>query len=81
MNFFKKLFTKEKKESLDKGLKKSNESFFNKISKVVICKSKVDDQVLDDLEEILISSDVGVKTTLKIIDQIEERVAKDKFLN
>ena len=81
MNFFKKLFTKEKKESLDKGLKKSNESFFNKISKVVIGKSKVDDQVLDDLEEILISSDVGVKTTLKIIDQIEERVAKDKFLN
>jgi len=81
MNFFKKLFTKEKKESLDQGLKKSNESFFNKISKVLIGKSKVDDQVLDDLEEILISSDVGVKTTLKIIDQIEERVAKDKFLN
>ena len=81
MNFFKKLFTKEKKESLDKGLKKSNESFFNKISKAVIGKSKVDDQVLDDLEEILISSDVGVKTTLKIIDQIEKRVANDKFLN
>tara|TARA_B100001059_G_scaffold208868_1_gene221429 strand:- start:76 stop:1026 length:951 start_codon:yes stop_codon:yes gene_type:complete len=81
MNFFKKLFSKEKKESLDKGLKKSNESFFNKISKVVIGKSKVDDQVLDNLEEILISSDVGVKTTLKIIDQIEKRVAKDKFLN
>tara|TARA_B110000483_G_scaffold23356_1_gene27255 strand:+ start:718 stop:1668 length:951 start_codon:yes stop_codon:yes gene_type:complete len=81
MNFFKKLFTKEKKESLDKGLKKSNESFFNKISKAIIGKSKVDDQVLDDLEEILISSDVGVKTTLKIIDQIEKRVANDKFLN
>ena len=81
MNFFKKLFTKEKKQSLDKGLKKSNESFFNKISKAVIGKSKVDDLVLDDLEEILISSDVGVKTTLKIIDQIEKRVAKDKFLN
>ncbi|MDA9622461.1 signal recognition particle-docking protein FtsY [Flavobacteriaceae bacterium] len=81
MNFFKKLFTKEKKQSLDKGLKKSNESFFNKISKAVIGKSKVDDQILDDLEEILISSDVGVKTTLKIIDQIEKRVAKDKFLN
>lgn len=81
MNFFKKLFTKEKKQSLDKGLKKSNESFFNKISKAVIGKSKVDDQVLDDLEEILISSDVGVKTTLKIIDQIEKRVAKDKFIN
>jgi len=81
MNFFKNLFTKEKKESLDLGLKKSNESFFNKISKAVIGKSKVDDQVLDDLEEILISSDVGVKTTLKIIDKIENRVAKDKFLN
>ena len=81
MNFFKKLFTKEKKESLDIGLKKSNESFFSKISKAVIGKSKVDDQVLDDLEEILISSDVGVKTTLKIIDKIENRVAKDKFLN
>ena len=73
--------SKEKKQSLDKGLKKSNESFFNKISKAVIGKSKVDDQVLDDLEEILISSDVGVKTTLKIIDKIENRVAKDKFLN
>ena len=81
MNFFKNLFTKEKKESLDKGLKKSNESFFNKISKAIVGKSKVDDQVLDDLEEILISSDVGVKTTLKIIDQIEKRVANDKFLN
>ena len=81
MNFFKKLFTKEKKESLDKGLNKSNESFFNKISKAIVGKSKVDDQVLDDLEEILISSDVGVKTTLKIIDQIEKRVANDKFLN
>ncbi|MDB4097480.1 signal recognition particle-docking protein FtsY [Flavobacteriaceae bacterium] len=81
MNFFNKLFTKEKKESLDKGLKKSNESFFNKISKAIVGKSKVDDQVLDDLEEILISSDVGVKTTLKIIDQIEKRVANDKFIN
>jgi len=81
MNFFKKLFTKEKKESLDKGLKKSNESFFNKISKVIVGKSKVDDQVLDNLEEVLISSDVGVKTTLKIIDNIESRVAKDKYIN
>ncbi len=81
MNFFKKLFTKEKKESLDKGLKKSNESFFNKISKVIVGKSKVDDEVLDDLEEVLISSDVGVKTTLKIIDNIESRVAKDKYIN
>ncbi len=81
MNFFKKLFTKEKKESLDRGLKKSNESFFNKISKVIVGKSKVDDEVLDNLEEILISSDVGVKTTLKIINNLERRVAKDKFLS
>ena len=81
MNFFKKLFTKEKKESLDKGLKKSNESFFNKISKVIVGKSKVDDEVLDNLEEVLISSDVGVKTTLKIIDNIESRVEKDKYIN
>ena len=81
MNFFKKLFTKEKKESLDKGLKKSNESFFNKISKVIVGKSKVDDEILDNLEEVLISSDVGVKTTLKIIDNIESRVAKDKYIN
>ena len=81
MNFFKKLFTKEKKESLDKGLKKSNESFFNKISKVIVGKSKVDEEVLDNLEEVLISSDVGVKTTLKIIDNIESRVAKDKYIN
>ena len=76
MNFFKKLFTKEKKETLDSGLKKSKDSFFNKISKVIVGKSKVDDEVLDNLEEVLISSDVGVKTTLKIIDHIEDRVKK-----
>ena len=81
MNFFKKLFTKEKKETLDNGLKKSKDSFFNKISKVIVGKSKVDDEVLDNLEEVLISSDVGVKTTLKIIDHIEERVKKDKFIS
>ena len=81
MNFFKKLFTKEKKETLDSGLKKSKDSFFNKISKVIVGKSKVDDEVLDNLEEILISSDVGVKTTLKIIDHIEDRVKKDKFIS
>lgn len=81
MNFFKKLFTKEKKETLDSGLKKSKDSFFNKISKVIVGKSKVDDEVLDNLEEVLISSDVGVKTTLKIIDHIEERVKKDKFIS
>lgn len=81
MNFFKKLFTKEKKETLDNGLKKSKDSFFNKISKVIVGKSKVDDEVLDNLEEVLISSDVGVKTTLKIIDHIEDRVKKDKFIS
>ena len=81
MNFFKKLFTKEKKETLDSGLKKSKDSFFNKISKVIVGKSKVDDEVLDNLEEVLISSDVGVKTTLKIIDHIEDRVKKDKFIS
>ena len=80
-SIFTKLFTKKNKESLDKGLKKSSSSFFNKISKVIIGKSKVDDDVLDELEEILISSDVGVKTTLKIIDKIESRVAKDKYIN
>ncbi len=77
---FKKIFSKQKKESLDKGLEKSKKSFFSKLSKAVAGKSKVDDEVLDDLEEILITSDVGVDTTLKIIDRIEKRVAKDKYL-
>ena len=80
MGVFKKIFSKEKKESLDKGLEKSKTSFFDKLSKVVAGKSKVDADVLDDLEEVLISSDVGVKKTLKIIDGIEERVAKDKYI-
>ena len=80
MSFFKKIFSKEKKESLDKGLEKSKSSFFTKLSKAVAGKSKVDDHVLDNLEEILVSSDVGVETTLKIIDRIEARVAKDKYL-
>ena len=75
------IFSKEKKESLDKGLEKSKESFFGKLSKAVVGKSKVDEEVLDELEEVLISSDVGVDTTVKIIDRIEERVAKDKYLN
>jgi fused signal recognition particle receptor len=73
-------FTKEKKESLDKGLEKSKENFFSKLSKAVVGKSKVDEEVLDDLEEILIGSDVGVDTTLKIIERIEKRVAADKYL-
>lgn len=79
MSLFKKIFSKEKKETLDKGLEKSKTSFFNKLSKAVAGKSTVDDDVLDNLEEVLVSSDVGVDTTLKIIDQIEQRVAKDKY--
>jgi len=80
MSFFKKIFSKEKKETLDKGLEKTKTSFFSKLSKAVAGKAKVDDDVLDNLEEILVSSDVGVDTTLKIIDKIEARVAKDKYL-
>ena len=80
-SIFSKLFTKQKKESLNKGLQKTSLSFFTKISKVIIGKSKVDDDILDELEEVLISSDVGVKTTLKIIDKIESRVAKDKYIS
>ena len=80
MSFFKKIFTKEKKENLDKGLEKSKASFFDKLSKAVAGKSKVDDDVLDELEEVLVRSDVGVNTTLKIIERIEARVAKDKYL-
>ncbi len=80
MSLFKKIFSKEKKENLDKGLEKSKTSFFNKMSKAVAGKSKVDDEVLDDLEEVLVSSDVGVATTIKIINRIEDRVAKDKYL-
>ncbi len=80
MSFFKKIFSKEKKETLDKGLEKSKTSFFEKMSKAVAGKSKVDDDVLDNLEEVLVTSDVGVTTTLKVIDRIEARVAKDKYL-
>jgi len=80
MSLFKKIFTKEKKDTLDKGLEKTKSSFFNKLSKAVAGKSKVDDAILDELEEVLVSSDVGVTTTLKIIDRIEARVAKDKYL-
>ena len=88
MSFFKKIFSSEKKEnlspeakqSLDKGLEKTKTSFFSKLTKAVAGKSKVDDEVLDNLEEILVSSDVGVNTTLKIITRIEQRVANDKYL-
>ena len=73
-------FSKEKKESLDKGLEKTKQSFFSKLARTIVGKSKVDDEVLDNLEEVLITSDVGVETTLKIIEKIEERVARDKVL-
>jgi fused signal recognition particle receptor len=80
MSFFKKIFSSEKKETLDKGLEKSKTSFFTKLNKAVAGKSKVDDDVLDNLEEVLVTSDVGVNTTLKVIERIEERVARDKYL-
>ena len=73
-------FSKEKKEKLDKGLEKTKESVFSKLTRIVAAKSKVDAEVLDDLEEVLITSDVGVQTTVKIIERVESRVAKDKFL-
>ena len=79
MGFFS-FFSKEKKETLDKGLSKTKESVFSKIARDVAGKSKVDDEVLDNLEEVLITSDVGVETTLNIIKRIEERVAKDKYV-
>tara|TARA_B100000809_G_scaffold28195_1_gene24481 strand:+ start:6049 stop:7098 length:1050 start_codon:yes stop_codon:yes gene_type:complete len=75
------LFSKEKKKTLDKGLEKSSQSIFSKLGKALVGKSKVDEEILDELEEILITSDVGVDTTIKIINRIEARVAKDKFLN
>ena len=73
-------FSKEKKETLDKGLEKTKESFFGKLTRAVAGKSKVDDDVLDRLEEVLVTSDVGVDTTLNIIDRIEKRVARDKYV-
>ena len=79
MGFFS-FFSKEKKEKLDKGLEKTKESVFSKLARVIVGKSKVDADALDNLEEVLIGSDVGVVTTLKIIDRIEKRVANDKFL-
>lgn len=74
------LFSKEKKQSLDEGLQKSKENFFSRLSKALVGKSTVDEEVLDNLEEILIGSDVGVETTLKIINRIQERVARDKYV-
>ena len=74
------IFSKEKKESLEKGLEKTKSSIFSRISKAVVGKSRVDDEVLDNLEEILVSSDVGVETTLRIIERIEKRASRDKYL-
>jgi fused signal recognition particle receptor len=74
-------FSREKKESLDKGLEKTKQGFFSKLTRAIAGKSKVDAEVLDNLEEVLVSSDVGVETTLKIIQRIEERIARDKYVN
>ncbi|MBK8628356.1 MAG: signal recognition particle-docking protein FtsY [Saprospiraceae bacterium] len=81
MSFFKKFFSKDKEEDLNKGLEKTKESFFSQITKAVAGKSKVDIEFLDDLENILISSDVGLETTVKIIDRLEKKVSEDKYLN
>ncbi|MFI8377945.1 signal recognition particle-docking protein FtsY [Leeuwenhoekiella sp. NPDC079379] len=80
MSFLKKIFSKEKKETLDKGLEKTNTNFLSKLGKAVAGKNKVDDDVLDNLEDVLVSSDVGVATTIKIINRIEARVSRDKYL-
>jgi fused signal recognition particle receptor len=81
MSFFKKFFTREKEQELEQGLEKTKTSFFQKISKAVAGKSKVDEDVLDEVEAALISSDVGLETTVKIIERLEARVARDKYLN
>jgi len=81
MGFFNKLFGKKEKESLDQGLEKTKENFFSKVSKAIAGKSTVDEEVLDNLEEALVSADVGIDTTIAIIKRVEERVAKDKYLS
>ncbi len=81
MSFFKKFFSKEKEQDLDKGLEKTKEGFFDKIARVVVGKSTVDDEILDELEEILIGSDVGLETTVKIIDRLKQRVVRDKYVS
>ncbi len=81
MGFFKKLFSREKKEQLDSGLEKTKKGVWDKITRAVAGKSKVDDEVLDNLEEVFITSDIGVDTSLKIIERLEERVARDKYVN
>lgn len=81
MSFFKKFFTREKEQDLDKGLEKTKSSLFSKITKAVAGKSTVDEEFLDELEGILVSADVGLETTIKIIERLEERVARDKYIN
>ena len=80
MGFFNKLFGKKEKESLDEGLKKTKDGFFAKINRAIAGKGTVEEVVLDDLEEALVMADVGIETTVKIIDRIEKRVAKDRYL-
>ncbi len=81
MGFFGNIFSREKKETLDKGLEKTKESFFSKLGRAITGKSSVDDDVLDNLEEVLVSSDVGLPTTIKIIERIQARVKRDKYVN
>src|ERR1700741_5170464 len=81
MGFFDKLFGKKEKQTLDEGLEKTKQSFFSKITKAIAGKSTVDEEVLDNLEDALVSADVGIDTTVEIIERIEKRVAKDKYLN
>jgi fused signal recognition particle receptor len=81
MGFFDKLFGKKEKQTLDEGLQKTKESFFSRVGKAIAGKTTVDEEVLDHLEEALVSADVGVDTTIQIIDRIEKRVARDKYLN
>jgi fused signal recognition particle receptor len=79
MGFFDKFFNKEKKEDLDKGIEKTKDSFFGKIARAVTGKSSIDEEVLDEVEMALISADVGIETTVKIIERMRERVARDKY--
>src|SRR5215216_4782601 len=81
MGFFDKIFGKKEKESLDQGLQKTKEGFLSKITKAIAGKSTVDEEVLDNNEDALVSADVGIDTTVQIIERIEQRVAKDKYLN
>src|ERR1043166_2124145 len=80
MGFFNKIFGKKEKETLDQGLQKTKQGFLSKITKAIAGKSTVDEEVLDNLEEALVGADVGIDTTIKIIDRVEKRVAKDKYL-